>query len=362
MTDHYEVLGVARDASADDIKKAYRRLARELHPDVNPGEDAAERFKLVTHAYDVLSDPDQRRSYDNGGSEAFGGFGGFGDVFETFFGGGGQRGPQSRTARGSDSLLRVNVSLHDVMFGATQSIDVETAVVCETCNGSCAAPGTSERTCDVCGGSGHVRRQVRSILGDVVTSHPCGSCQGFGTVIPTLCPTCAGHGRVRAARSLSVEVPAGVETGMRLKMAAQGEAGPAGGPNGDLFVEFHVQTHEVFSRSGDDLLATLEVSVFDAMLGTTAQFESLDGPVTLDIKPGTTGGDVLSVKGRGITHLRGSGRGELKLGIQVVMPSKLSSKERKTLESLRTDHGAPEPKLATFQQGLFARLREKFLG
>ncbi len=365
MTDHYEVLGVSREASTEEIKKAYRRLARELHPDVNPGEEAAERFKLVTHAYDVLSNPDERRAYDNGGANGFGdfsGFGGFADVFENFFGGGGQRGPASRTTRGADSLLRVNVSLSDIMFGTERQIEVDTAVVCGTCDGSCAAPGTSPRTCDVCGGAGQVRRTVRSILGEMVTASPCGSCRGFGTVIPTPCADCAGQGRVRARSTIDVSVPAGVETGMRLKLAGSGEAGPAGGPNGDLYVEFHVESDEVFSRSGDDLLATLEVSVFDALLGCTAEFESLDGPVKVEIKPGTTGGDVLSVKSAGITHLRGSGRGELKLGVHVVMPAKLTAAEKKLLEELRAGQNAPAPQLASFQQGLFARLRDKFLG
>ena len=177
--DHYEVLGVSRDASPEDIKKAYRKLARQLHPDVNDADDAEERFKMVSHAYDVLSDPEQRANYDMGGQAGFGGFGPFGDIFETFFGqGGSQRGPRSRKERGQDALIRVDVDLKDVIFGVTQTLEVDTAVVCESCNGSCASPGTQPRRCDICGGTGSLQRTVRSVLGNMVTQSPCGSCRG----------------------------------------------------------------------------------------------------------------------------------------------------------------------------------------
>lgn len=368
MADHYEVLGVARDASADEIKKAYRRLARELHPDVNPSEDAAERFKEVTHAYDVLSDPEQRQRYDLGDQGGFGGFGGgqgfggFGDIFETFFGGGGQQGPRSRAERGQDALLRVDVDLAEVMFGAHKELQVDTAIRCETCEGSCCQPGTEPVRCDVCGGRGVIQRQVRSILGNVVTNHPCGSCRGFGTTIPAPCITCQGQGRVRASRTVEVDVPSGVETGMRIKMPGSGEAGPAGGPNGDLYLEVKVRHHDVFSRNGDDLLCTLEVSMADAILGKTVQLDALDGPVSVEIKPGTSGGDVLTIKDRGITHLRSEKRGELKVGIHVLMPTKLSGKERDLIEQFAKLHKAPAPQFTTFQQGIFSKLRDKFFG
>ena len=201
--DHYQVLGLAKDASAEDIKKAYRKLARQLHPDVNSEEGAEEKFKQVTHAYEVLSDPQQRANYDMGGGQGFGGLGPFGDIFETFFGGTqGSRGPRPRQERGQDALVRVDVDLVDVIFGVTTTLELDTAVLCETCQGSCASPGTSPRTCDICGGSGSLQRTVRSVLGNMVTQSPCGSCRGFGSVIDSPCPTCAGQGRVRAARSL----------------------------------------------------------------------------------------------------------------------------------------------------------------
>lgn len=367
MADHYDVLGIARDASADDIKKAYRRLARELHPDVNPSGDAAERFKLVTHAYDVLSDPQQRQQYDLGGSGGFGGggganFGGFGDIFETFFGAGqSQRGPRSRRERGQDALLRVEVELEEIVFGTTRQLEVDTAVLCETCNGSCCSPGTEPATCDICRGSGQIQRTVRSLLGNVMTSSPCGTCRGYGTVIPSPCPTCAGQGRVRARRAIPVEIPAGVDTGLRIQMPGQGEVGPAGGPNGDLFLEIKVKTHDTFSRSGDDLLATLEVQMTDAILGTTATLASLDGDVSVEIKPGTQSAEILTVKERGITRLRGSGRGDLKIGVQVVTPVRLNSKETKLVQDFANSRRPVAPQFSTFQQGLFSKLRDRFL-
>lgn len=367
MADHYEVLGVSRDATPDEIKKAYRRLARELHPDVNPGEEASERFKLVTHAYDVLSDPDQRARYDMGGDSPFGGgsanFGGFSDIFETFFGAATnarQGRPRSRRERGQDALVRVTLDLKDVIFGAHRDLDVDTAVLCETCQGSCCQPGTAPVTCDICHGTGQVQRQVRSLLGNVVTSQPCNVCQGYGTTIPYPCATCQGQGRVRARRTVSIDIPAGVETGLRLQLPGSGEVGPAGGPNGDLYIEVTVQPHEVFSREGDDLLATLEVSMPDAILGTTTTIESLDGPVELELRPGVQAGDILTIKGRGITPLRGTQRGDLRVGVHVVTPTRIDHKERKLIEEFARHSKAPAPRLAEFHQGLFAKLRDRF--
>lgn len=369
MADHYEALGVERDATQEDIKKAYRRLARELHPDVNPSADAAERFKTVTHAYDVLSDPDSREKYDLGGSGGdggFGGFSGFGDVFEQFFnaasGGGRNARPRSRAERGQDALLRIDLGLDEVLGGTHRDIDVATAILCQACGGSCCAPGTQPVTCDVCRGTGHLQRQMRSLLGTVMTSVPCGTCRGYGTVIPYPCTGCAGEGRVRATKTIPVDIPAGVDTGVRIQLRGQGEVGPAGGPPGDLYLEVTVAHHDIFSRSGDDLLATLEVSMTDAILGAEATLAGLDGEVKVSVPAGVQSGAAITVKNRGVAHLRGAGRGDLRIAVQVVTPQGLSGKETELIQKLKSLRRDAPPRFMTFKQGLFARLRERFHG
>jgi molecular chaperone DnaJ len=331
LADHYETLGVQRNASSDEIKKAYRKLARELHPDVNPSEQAQEKFKSVTHAYEVLGDEQSRRSYDSGGSEA--GFG-FGDIFETFFGGGGSRGPRSRAERGQDALLRVELTFEEAVFGVEKSIPVDTAVLCETCNGSCAKPGTSAKVCDICRGAGQVQTQVRSLLGSVITSSPCGSCRGYGHIIPEPCLTCRGQGRVRARRDIELKIPAGVEDGLRLQLAGSGEVGFGGGPSGDLYVDISLAPHQYFSRNGDELICELEVPLHDAVLGTMVKIDSFDGEVELQVPAGSQTGDVIPVKGKGFGRLRQSGRGDLLVTIQVKIPSKLDSKQKELFRTL----------------------------
>ena len=361
MADHYETLGVSREASAEEIKKAYRKLARQLHPDVNPSEDAAERFKDVTHAYDVLSDPEQRQRYDMGSDG--GGMGGFGDIFETFFGGGfggSSRGPRSRAERGDDAMIRVDVPLEDVIFGTEREITVNTAVLCSTCQGSCCQPGTHPVTCDVCNGQGQVQRQVRSLFGNVVTMHPCGSCHGFGTIIESPCTNCGGKGRVRERRTMTLDIPSGIETGTRMQMRGGGEVGPGGGPNGDLFIEFRVMHHETFSRDGDDLLSTLDVAMTDAVLGTEVTLDGLDGSIELEIPAGAQSGDILQVRGRGIQGLRTTDRGDLKVALQVLTPTKLSKREKDLVRQLAALRKEQSPQFGSFQQGFFGKIRDRF--
>ncbi|GIG39906.1 molecular chaperone DnaJ [Cellulomonas phragmiteti] len=373
MTDYYEILGVPRDATPEQIKKAYRRLARELHPDVagtDPGSE--ERFKDVSRAYDVLGNPDKRRAYDMGADPAspgggMGGGFGFQDIFETFFGaagGGAPRGPVPRARRGQDALVRLDLDLAEAAFGVHREVQVDTAVLCPTCGGTCCRPGTSPRTCEVCGGRGSVQRVARSFLGQVMTTQPCAACHGFGTVIPEPCTECAGEGRVRSRRTLSVDVPAGVDTGTRIKMTGQGEVGPAGGPPGDVYLEVRERKHETFVRRGDDLHATLQVPMTAAALGTVVSMDTLDGPQEVDLRPGTQPGQVLTMRGLGVGHLHVGGRGDLHVHVEVQVPTPADEEQADLLRRLAVLRGEerPEARLAAANPGMFAKLRDKLSG
>lgn len=373
MTDYYEILGVPRDASPDQIKKAYRRLAREFHPDVASGDGAEERFKEVSRAYEALSHPDKRRAYDMGedrtspGGGMGGGFG-FQDIFETFFGqaqgASAQRGPIPRARRGQDTLMRLDLELAESVFGARREVQVDTAVVCATCSGSCCRPGSSPRTCDVCGGRGVVQRVARSFLGQVMTSSPCAVCHGFGTLIPEPCPECSGEGRVRSRRTLTVDVPAGVDTGTRIKLTGQGEVGPAGGPPGDIYFEIRERLHDRFVRRGDDLHCTLEVPMTAAALGTVVELDTFDGAQDVDLRPGTQPAHVVTLKGLGVGHLHGSGRGDLHVHVDVQVPAALDDEQVELLRRLAVLRGEerPEARLSAAHGTPFSKLREKFSG
>ena len=344
-TEYYSVLGVRRDAGPDEIKRAYRRLARELHPDVNPDPRTQERFKEITQAYEVLSDPEKRQMYDMGG-DPFGradagpaGAGGFGpgfpfsDIMDAFFGaagsGGTTRGPRSRARRGRNATIRVELDLSECAFGATRELTVDTAVVCPTCSGEGTAPGTHPETCDVCGGRGEVSQVARSFLGQVVTSRPCPRCGGFGTLLPRPCPECDGDGRVRTRRTIKVRIPAGVEDGTHIQLAGEGEVGPGGGPPGDLFLEIAQRPHPIFERQGDDLHCTVAIPMVAAALGATLSVESLDGPVDIDIRPGTQSGQVIPLYNHGVQHLNSSGRGDLIIHVTVETPCPARSRAGK---------------------------------
>jgi molecular chaperone DnaJ len=373
--DYYGVLGVGREATPEEIKRAYRKLARELHPDVNPDPASQERFKAVTAAYEVLSDPEKRRVVDLGGDPLssggggggaggpFGGFGSFGDVFEAFFGGAAQggRGPRSRVRQGADALLRIELSLAEAAFGVRRDISVDTAVVCQTCTGSGCAPGTSPRTCQTCGGAGEIQTVQRSFLGQVMTTRPCNACAGTGQQIPTPCSTCGAEGRVRARRTITVDVPAGIDDGMRIRLSGQGEVGPGGGPAGDLYVEISELAHETFTRSGADLHCTVALPMTAAALGTDLVLTTLDGEEKLDIRPGTQAGQVITLRAKGVPRLRSSSRGDLHVHIEVRTPTKLDEEQERLLRQL-AELRNEEVAVGGAHGGLFAKVRDALGG
>jgi len=373
--DYYGVLGIRRDADQDEIKKAYRRLARELHPDVNPDPQTQERFKEITQAYEVLSDPEKRQMYDLGadpfarpGAAGPGGFGAgfpFSDIMDAFFGtGSGPRGPRSRARRGRNATIRVDLDLAECAFGATRELVVDTAVVCPTCSGEGTAPGTHPETCDVCAGRGEVSQVARSFLGQVMTSRPCPACGGYGTIIRRPCPECDADGRVRTRRTIKVRIPAGVEDGTHIQLAGEGEIGPGGGPPGDLFLEIVQRPHSIFERQGDDLHCTVTIPMVSAALGATLSVETLDGARDLDIRPGTQSGQIIPLYGLGVRHLNDSGRGDLVIHVTVETPAKLDEEQEALLKQLAKLRGeeAPPGRFAPGQQGFFSRLRDAFNG
>jgi molecular chaperone DnaJ len=339
VRDLYEILGIRREAQPAEIKAAYRKLARTLHPDVNGDPADQERFKEITGAYEILSDPAKRRRYDEFGSAGPQGapFTDIQDLFDMFFGGGfgvRSRGPRSRIRRGEDLRARVRLSLRESVFGVQREMDVERLATCARCSGSGAEPGTSPVACRICGGTGEVQSVRRSIFGTVMTATACVTCGGTGQEIPDPCEDCMGEGRVRAASSVAFDVPAGVLQGMDLRVAGQGNAGVAGGPPGDLIVGVEVEPSEAFERQGQDLYGVLDVSISQATLGGEIDIETFEGPERLRIDPGTESGTVLRLKGKGVPHLQRRGRGDLFVTVHVVTPRDLSEEERSLLERL----------------------------
>ncbi|ABL05760.1 molecular chaperone DnaJ [Mycobacterium ulcerans] len=374
--DYYGLLGVSKGASDAEIKRAYRKLARELHPDVNPDEAAQAKFKEISVAYEVLSDPEKRRIVDLGGdplegagaaANGFSGFGGLGDVFEAFFGGGSaSRGPIGRVRPGSDSLLRMRLDLEECATGVTKQVTVDTAVLCDRCQGKGTNGDSASIPCDTCGGRGEVQTVQRSLLGQMLTSRPCPTCRGVGVVIPDPCHQCMGDGRVRARREISVKIPAGVGDGMRVRLAAQGEVGPGGGPSGDLYVEVHEQAHDIFVREGDDLHCTVSVPMVDAALGVTVTLDAiLDGPSEIVIPPGTQPAAVITLRGHGMPHLRSSARGDLHVHVDVMVPVRLDHRDTELLRELKNRRGRDVAEVRSSHAaggGLFSKLRETFSG
>jgi molecular chaperone DnaJ len=372
--DFYALLGVRHDASAEDLKRAYRQRARELHPDANPGDaKAEERFKAVSRAYEVLSDPEQRGRYDRygeagvagasgrGGADYFNAGGGLGDLFDAFFGGnpfgGGSSGPAG-PPRGQDLEIQADLSFEDAVFGTTLPVTVKTAVRCEHCDGLGAEPGTKPVTCIECAGTGQVRRVRQSLLGQMVTASACPRCSGLGEVIVTPCEVCAGHGRLIEDRTFQVDVPAGVDSGSTLRLGGRGAVGPRGGGAGDLYVHLRVRPHERYDRVDNDLVTTVHVSIVQAALGTTVTLPTLDGEEELRIPAGTQSGRVFTLRGRGVPAVRGRGRGDLRAELVVDVPTKLTPTQEELMRRLAEELGEPvEPPGG---QGIMSRIKSAF--
>jgi molecular chaperone DnaJ len=366
--DYYEVLGLSREASDAEIKKAFRRLARELHPDVSVAADAEHRFREVAEAYEVLSDPDRRQTYDRFGHAGLrrGGFhatefdlGNLSDIFAAFFGegifGGGQQ--ASRPARGADVTAAVEVTLEQVFTGVTVAVPVHVAAACDECEGSGAEPGTSPVTCPACQGAGRVQQVSQSVFGQFVRTSACPRCDGAGDLIEHPCRRCGGAGRLLIDRTLDVDVPAGIHDGQRIRVRGEGHAGLLGGPSGDVFVLVRVRQAEGLERDGDDLLSLVAVTAFEAALGTTVQVQTPGGAVDVEIPAGTQPRDVVVVAGRGVPSLRTGRHGNLRVHVDVRVPRRLTPEQR---EQLRQVGAAIDEDAYESDDGFFRRLKSAF--
>ena len=373
LSDLYGLLGVRPDAGDDEIKKAYRARARELHPDNNPGDEVSEaKFKEVTLAYEVLRDPEKRARYDRfgpegvfgaqggGGAGGFGFEGGLGDIFEAFFGqagGGRRRGP----APGSDAEVRIGLEFAEAVFGCHKEISVRLPATCAACSGRGTAPGTEPIVCTDCQGAGEVRRVRQSLLGQVVTSVACSRCSGLGETIPHPCAECGGEGRRMEESTFTVEVPAGVDNGSTLRLAQRGAAGQRGAPTGSLFVHLMVTPDDRFERDGDNLHTTLTIGLAQAALGTEVEVDTLEGTHPVTVRAGTQHGFVERIRSEGVPHLRGRGRGDLFVHVLVETPSALTDAEEELLRQFAAARGeSVSPPGGGGGDGVFSRLRSAF--
>ncbi len=376
--DYYEVLGVSKDTSKDAIKKTYRKLAMKYHPDRNKEPDAEEKFKEISEAYGVLSDDEKRRQYDTFGhsgidgmytqedifrninfDDIFGdtGLGGFGNIFEMFFGGGRtvrRAGPR----RGADLRTDIEITLEEAYKGIKTNVSFPRLETCVACQGTGAKPGTSSRTCPTCNGSGQMSYSKRTLFGQFTSVTTCKDCRGEGTVIETPCSDCKGGGLVQEVKKISVKIPSGVDTGSRLRVAGEGEAGEKGGPHGDLYVIIHVKPHDMFLREGRDILCEIPITFGQAALGVKLQVPALNGRVKMDIPSGTQSGTVFRLKGKGMPDLRGLGRGDEHVRVIVETPKKLTKRQKELLKEFeRLGKGGSSTK-----SGLFDKVTDTFGG
>jgi molecular chaperone DnaJ len=368
--DYYDILGVPRNATEDQIRSAYRQQALKYHPDRNREPGAAEQFKEVAEAYEVLRDGDKRAMYDrfgHAGTEApfgaggFGGFGGFGfeDIFETFFGAGTTtRNRRTRAQRGADLRHELTLTFEEAVFGCEQELEVPRHEPCATCSGSGLEPGTEPTTCPRCSGAGELRRATQTVFGQFVNVSLCDRCQGEGRIVTTPCNTCAGRGRVPTTRRLRVNVPAGIDDGSQIRLAGEGEPGGPGGTPGNLYIDVHVQQHRYFRRQGNDLLLDLPINIAQAALGAEVEIPTLDEPSRLRIPVGAQSGRTVRLRGKGVPYLRASGRGDLQVRLHVVTPTELTPEQRTLLERLAETFGTEVKPHEN--KGFFEKVKDAF--
>jgi molecular chaperone DnaJ len=363
--DYYELLGVARDASEAEIKKAFRRLARELHPDVSEAPDAEERFREVVEAYEVLSKSETRELYDRYGHAGLRGggyqpghfdFGSLSDLFSAFFGDDLLGGRASRS-RGADLAASVEIDLVDAATGATREVPFQVAVTCTHCNGDGAEPGTEITTCATCGGAGRLQQVSRSVFGEFVRTQACPTCGGTGRKIETPCGVCEGNGRVLEERRLEVTIPPGIHDGQRIRLSGEGHAGLLGARAGDVYVQVHVRPDPRFVREGNDVFSTIDLTMTQASLGASVTLPTLDGDIELDFAPGTQPGEILVLRGRGMPVLQGFGRGDQRVLVNVLVPRHLTEEQRRLLEEFDS-HG--DEKTYKADEGFFDKLKSAF--
>ncbi|WP_078552766.1 molecular chaperone DnaJ [Bacillus alkalicellulosilyticus] len=367
--DYYDVLGVDKSSGVDEIKKAYRKLARQYHPDVNKAPDATDKFKEVKEAYDVLSDPQKKTHYDQFGhtdpNQGFGGggggdFGGFSDIFDMFFGGGGGRRNPNAPRQGADLQYTMTVEFKEAVFGKETEIEIPRDEECTTCDGSGAKPGTKPETCSHCGGSGQLNVEQNTAFGRIVNRRVCHHCSGTGKFIKDKCRTCGGEGTVRKRKKIKVRVPAGIDHGQQIRITGQGEPGANGGPPGDLYVVFNVKPHEFFERDGDDVFCEMPLTFVQVALGDEIEVPTLEGKIKLKVPAGTQTGTSFRLRGKGVPNVRGRGQGDQHVKVRVITPRNLTDKQKELIREFGMESG--NQAVDEQNENFFAKVKRAFKG
>lgn len=367
--DYYDVLGVSKDASKEEIKKAYRKLARSYHPDVNKEEGASEKFKEAKEAYEMLSDQQKRAQYDQFGhtgpqSQGFGGgaedFGGFGDIFDMFFGGGGRRRDPNAPRQGADLQYTMSLNFEEAIFGKETDVEIPRDEECGTCDGSGAKPGTKPKTCSHCNGSGQLNVEQNTPFGRVVNKRVCNHCNGTGKIIPEKCKTCGGQGKVKSRKKIHISIPAGIDEGQQIRISGQGEPGVNGGPSGDLYVVVQVRGHEFFQRDGDHIHCEMPITFAQAALGDEIEIPTVHGKVKLKVPAGTQTGKTFRLKGKGAPNVRGHGQGDQHVNMRVITPTNLTEHQKELLRELNEASG--DQPTDEHDDSFFQRMKRAFKG